>query len=192
MKFILAVLLTSFCLIELAHLNYHAQQGVQPSNIDKNFWTLISYKQHWSIPHRGYHNCWSSRSLRSLLYTQCHAVLYCAPLIAPGERAKRAGTVSYIDTNTYQYQNICLAVERHFNKCTPSVAIGATLCHTVCMTQRQRLKDVTFTINDKPMSNLLWCNKVPKGKRNKPAKINGVQHHEVSDAVEHSYYVPVQ
>jgi len=36
---------------------------------------------------------------------------------------------------------------------------------------------------------LLWCNKVPKGKRNKPAKINGIQHHEVvSTAVPHTYY----
>jgi hypothetical protein len=50
------------------------------------------------------------------------------------------------------------------------------------MTQRIKLNAVTFTIHDKPMSNLLWCNKVPKGKRNKPAKINGVQHSEVSDA----------
>ena len=60
------------------------------------------------------------------------------------------------------------------------------------MAPKIKLKDVTFTIHDKPMSNLLWCNKVPKGKRNKPAKINGIQHHEVSDAVVHSYYVPVQ
>jgi hypothetical protein len=60
------------------------------------------------------------------------------------------------------------------------------------MTPRVKLKEVTFTIDQEPMSNLLWCNKVPKGKRNKPAKINGVQHHEVSDAVEHLYYVPVQ
>ena len=60
------------------------------------------------------------------------------------------------------------------------------------MTQRIKLNAVTFTIHDKPMKHLLWCSKVPKGKRNKPAKINGVQHHEVSDAVEHSYYVPVQ
>ena len=121
-----------------------------------------------------------------------------APLIAPGKRAKRAGTVSYIDTNTYQYQNICLAVERQSNNCPPSVAIGATLCHTTyvaerhTMTQRIKLKEVTFTIDQEPMSNLLWCNKVPKGKRNKPAKINGVQHHEVSDAVVHAYYMPVQ
>ena len=27
--------------------------------------------------------------------------------------------------------------------------------------------------------NLLWCDKTPKGKRNKPSKINGVQHHEI-------------
>ena len=60
------------------------------------------------------------------------------------------------------------------------------------MTAKIKLKDVTFTIHDKPMKHLLWCNKVPKGKRNKPAKINGVQHHEVSDAVEHTYYMPVQ
>ena len=59
------------------------------------------------------------------------------------------------------------------------------------MTPKIKLKDVTFTINDKPMTNLLWCNKVPKGKRNKPAKINGVQHSEVSNAVEHVYYQPV-
>ena len=57
---------------------------------------------------------------------------------------------------------------------------------------RVKLKEVTFTIDQAPMSNLLWCNKVPKGKRNKPAKINGVQHHEVSDAVVHAYYMPVQ
>ena len=59
------------------------------------------------------------------------------------------------------------------------------------MTQRIKLNAVTFTIHDKPMKHLLWCSKVPKGKRNKPAKINGVQHHEVSDAVEHTYYQPV-
>ena len=42
------------------------------------------------------------------------------------------------------------------------------------MTQRQKLKDVTFTINDKPMRQLLWCDKLGKGKRHKAAKINGV------------------
>ena len=58
--------------------------------------------------------------------------------------------------------------------------------------QRIKLKDVTFCINDKPMTNLLWCDKQARAKRNKPAKINGVQHHEISDAVVHAYYVPVQ
>ncbi len=53
-----------------------------------------------------------------------------------------------------------------------------------------KLKEVTFTLNDKPMKTLLWCNKVPKGKRNKPAKINGVQHHEV--AIEHVYSQPLR
>jgi len=57
--------------------------------------------------------------------------------------------------------------------------------------QRVKLKEVTFTRGNKPMRELLWCNKVPKAKRNKPAKINGIQHHEISDAVVHSYYVPV-
>jgi len=56
---------------------------------------------------------------------------------------------------------------------------------------RVKLKEVTFTIDQAPMKHLLWCNKVPKGKRNKPAKINGVQHSEVSDAVEHTYYQPL-
>jgi len=103
-----------------------------------------------------------------------------APLIAPGERAKRAGTVSYIDTNTYQYQNICLAVERQLNKCLLHADNSSKLCHTTyvaerhTMTPRQKLKDVTFTIHDKPMRQLLWCDKLGKGKRHKAAKINGV------------------
>ena len=58
--------------------------------------------------------------------------------------------------------------------------------------KRTKLKAVTFTLQDKPIKTLLWCDKVPRGKRNKPAKINGVQHHEVSSCVEHSYYQPVQ
>ena len=60
------------------------------------------------------------------------------------------------------------------------------------MTQRIKLNAVTFTIHDKPMKQLLWCDKLGKGKRNKPAKINGVQHSEVSSSVEHVYYQPVQ
>ena len=55
-----------------------------------------------------------------------------------------------------------------------------------------KLKEVTFTLGAKPMRELLWCNKVPKGKRNKPAKINGIQHHEISGSVEHVYYQPLR
>jgi len=51
-----------------------------------------------------------------------------------------------------------------------------------------KLKAVTFCLGDKPMRELLWCNKVPKGKRNKPSKINGVQHSGISDSMEHVYY----
>tara|TARA_R110002012_G_scaffold87989_1_gene217139 strand:+ start:335 stop:502 length:168 start_codon:yes stop_codon:yes gene_type:complete len=51
-----------------------------------------------------------------------------------------------------------------------------------------KLKKTTFILGDKPMKELLWCNKVPKGKRNKPSKINGIQHHEISDSVEQTYY----
>jgi len=40
--------------------------------------------------------------------------------------------------------------------------------------KRVKLKEVTFTRGSKPMRTLLWCDKVPKGKRNKPAKINGI------------------
>ena len=54
-----------------------------------------------------------------------------------------------------------------------------------------KLKDTTFVLGGKPMRALLWCNKVPKSKRNKPAKINGVQHHEISNSVEHVYYQPL-
>ena len=61
---------------------------------------------------------------------------------------------------------------------------------------RVKLKAVTFTRYDKPtqtmLNQLTWCNKTPKAKRNKPAKINGVQHHEISDAVEHVYYQPLR
>jgi hypothetical protein len=42
------------------------------------------------------------------------------------------------------------------------------------MTHKVRLKEVTFTRCSKPIKTLLWCDKVPKGKRNKPAKINGI------------------
>lgn len=54
-----------------------------------------------------------------------------------------------------------------------------------------KLKETTFTLGAKPMRKLLWCNKVPKGKRNKPSKINGIQHHEISSSVEHTYYQPL-
>ena len=57
---------------------------------------------------------------------------------------------------------------------------------------RVKLTNCTFCLGDKPMKQLLWTNKVPKGKRNKPAKIMGIQHHEISTAVVHSYYMPVQ
>lgn len=40
--------------------------------------------------------------------------------------------------------------------------------------QRVKLKDTTFTLNSKPIKTLMWCNCVPKAKRNKPAKLNGI------------------
>ena len=42
------------------------------------------------------------------------------------------------------------------------------------MIMKIKLKEVTFTRGSKPIKTLLWCDKVPKGKRNKPAKINGI------------------
>ena len=39
---------------------------------------------------------------------------------------------------------------------------------------RVKLKNVTFTINDKPMDNLMWANKQKRASKCKPAKINGV------------------
>ena len=59
------------------------------------------------------------------------------------------------------------------------------------MTTKTKLKQVTFILGDKPMRTLMWCDRVPKGKRCKPAKINGIQHHEISDSVEHTYYMPI-
>ena len=58
-----------------------------------------------------------------------------------------------------------------------------------------KLNDVTFTLsspNPRLERALTWCNTVPKGKRSKPAKINGVQHHEISNSIEHTYYQPIQ
>ena len=57
-----------------------------------------------------------------------------------------------------------------------------------------KLKQTTWCLGDTNVRkyNLLWCDKTPRGKRNKPAKINGVMHHEISDSVEHVYYQSVQ
>ena len=51
-----------------------------------------------------------------------------------------------------------------------------------------RLKDTTFILNDKPVSEtslalmrtLLWCDVQKRAKRNKPAKLNGVLLSEVA------------
>ena len=42
------------------------------------------------------------------------------------------------------------------------------------MTPKIKLNNVTFTINDEPMRELLWCEKLGKGKRHKAAKRNGI------------------
>ena len=68
----------------------------------------------------------------------------------------------------------------HYANCPLHADNGSKLCHTTyvaerdTMTPRIKLKDVTFTIDDKPMQSLLWCDKLGKGKRHKAAKINGV------------------
>ena len=59
--------------------------------------------------------------------------------------------------------------------------------------KRYKLKECTWTLGStKVRYDLLWCDRVPKGKRNKPCKKNGVMYSETCDAVEHTYYVPVQ
>ncbi len=66
---------------------------------------------------------------------------------------------------------------------------------TKSSTKLIKLKETTFTLYGSPsttlVNSLTWCNKVPKGKRNKPSKINGIQHHEISESVEHTYYQPL-
>ena len=59
---------------------------------------------------------------------------------------------------------------------------------------RVKLKQTTWVLGDTNVRkyNLLWCDKQRGSKRNKPSKINGVMHHEISDSVEHVYYQPVQ
>jgi hypothetical protein len=44
-----------------------------------------------------------------------------------------------------------------------------------------KLSNVTFTLHEPPMKHLLWCDRVPRGKRNKPAKLNGIT---ITDTVE--------
>ncbi len=39
---------------------------------------------------------------------------------------------------------------------------------------KTKLAAVTFTTHEPPMKHLLWCDKVPRGKRTKSAKINGI------------------
>jgi len=60
--------------------------------------------------------------------------------------------------------------------------------------KRHKLTQTTWVLGDTNVKkyNLLWCDKTPRGKRNKPAKINGVQHSEISDSVAHVYYQPVR
>jgi len=42
------------------------------------------------------------------------------------------------------------------------------------MMTKVKLKDCTFTLHDKPIKTLLWCDQQKRAKRNKPAKLNGV------------------
>lgn len=42
------------------------------------------------------------------------------------------------------------------------------------MMSKVKLKECTFTLHDKPIKSLLWCDKQRRAKRNKPAKLNGV------------------
>ena len=74
---------------------------------------------------------------------------------------------------------------------TDYVTILPTMLST---SKRVKLSQTTWVLGDTNVRkyNLLWCDKQKQAKRNKPAKINGVQHHEISDAMVHAYYVPVQ
>lgn len=60
--------------------------------------------------------------------------------------------------------------------------------------KRVKLSQTTWVLGDTDVKKygLLWCDKTPKGKRNKPAKINGIQHSEINTSVEHEYYQPVR
>ena len=109
-------------------------------------------------------------------------MLYCATLLNTArqrsERSERASLAIRIRIRSKAHLS---AVERQLNKCTLHADNGATLCHTTkvveardTMSPKIKLKDVTFVLGDKPMRNLLWCDKLGKGKRHKAAKINGV------------------
>jgi hypothetical protein len=65
---------------------------------DENLSDHISYKQRWSIPHRGIKIC-HRRSLRSLPLHRVCAVLYCADMFGGG--ASEASGTKYNGTNTY-------------------------------------------------------------------------------------------
>ena len=60
--------------------------------------------------------------------------------------------------------------------------------------KRVKLTQVTWVLGDTNTDKyrLTWCDRVPRGKRNKPAKIMGIQHSEISDdVVAHTYYQPI-
>ena len=60
--------------------------------------------------------------------------------------------------------------------------------------KRVKLTQVTWAWVTQTLTNigLTWCDRVPRGKRNKPAKIMGIQHSEISDdVVAHTYYQPI-
>ena len=61
-------------------------------------------------------------------------------------------------------------------------------------TKRIKLTQTTWVLGDTNTDKyrLTWCDRVPKGKRNKPSKKNGVMYHEISSAVEHVYYQPLR
>lgn len=152
-------------------------------NFDRNLWSLSLIENRSQNPL----GVCSFRSLRSLRF----AVLCCVPLCKPAARgSERVARALLTENNSQQAKpSVC-----RLTYCLLHVDIVGGVCHTICIPNggdALRLKDTTFILGDKPMRTLLWCNTQKRAKRNKPSKINGVQHHEISDSVEHTYYQPV-
>ena len=145
-KAVLVLLLVSLTGIELAHLNYHAQNCPKPQNFDKNFWSLYLIKNTNQFPHGGIKIYYAARFARFLYIVS--ALCYTAPTCSPEERAKRAVQLAIPIRIRIRSAAHLSAVERQSNNCLLHADNSAVLCHTICINDRQAWFTLTHTTHN--------------------------------------------